>query len=341
MERYMPAEWECDSAVLMALPHKDTDWNYILDEVTRCYFDIVDAVTRERPVILLVDNIESARSIMSGITNPDNLYYCQIKTNDTWARDFGPITVIENGRPLCLDFSFNGWGLKFPACFDNLITSRLKEASVLIAPVENRLGFVLEGGSIESDGAGTVFTTSECLLSKNRNGGMNKEQIETYLKDALGAERIMWIDYGYLAGDDTDSHIDTLVRIAPNDTLLYVKCSDPSDEHFEELNKMESQLKEFRTSDGMPYNLIALPMPDAIVIDGERLPATYANFLVTPTSVSYPTYGQKQNDELAGQILKIAFPNHNIRGIGCIPLIRQHGSLHCITMQMPKKVFPL
>lgn len=341
LRRRLPAEWEYDSAILMAWPDESTDWDYILPEVTRCYRQLIGAIVAERPVVLLVKDIVKAQASLVDLVPNKNLFFKEIEYNDTWARDFGPITIEEDGSYKCLDFKFNGWGLKFAACHDNLINLRLSESSVITAPLENHLGFVLEGGSIESDGQGTLFTTSECLLSPNRNGQMARVEIEQCLKDAFGLDRVLWIEHGYLAGDDTDSHIDTLVRIAPNETLIYVKCDDPDDEHYEALGMMERQLAEFRTTQGQPYNLVSLPMPDKITCEGERLPATYANFLVTPTSVFYPTYRQQQKDILAGQILKIVFPNHNIVGIDCLPLIMQHGSLHCVTMQLPREILPI
>ena len=165
-----------------------------------------------------------------------------------------------------------------------------------------------------------------------------REEIEDYLRAILQAERILWLDYGYLAGDDTDSHVDTLARLCPDDTIAYVCCTDPEDEHYPALQRMEEQLKTFRTPDGKPYRLLPLPWPDTIIEDGERLPATYANFLVMNGAVLYPTYAQPINDAKAKKVLTQAFPDREIVGIDCRPLIRQHGSLHCITMQYPEGV---
>lgn len=200
---------------------------------------------------------------------------------------------------------------------------------------------MLEGGSIESDGKGTLLTTSECLLSPNRNGGMSKEEIEEYLKKRFGLSQVLWLNHGALAGDDTDSHIDTLARLAPNDIILYTSTDDTTDGHFQELKLMEDELKTMRTLEGMPYNLIALPLPDAIYDEGERLPATYANFLILEKSILMPSYGQAKKDWLASQIIKIAFPDHEVKMIDCRALIKQHGSLHCVTMQIPKEILTL
>jgi agmatine/peptidylarginine deiminase len=234
-----------------------------------------------------------------------------------------------------LDYCFNGWGEKFPAGLDNAINRRLYDLGEITGEYVDCLDFVLEGGSIESDGKGTVFTTSSCLLAPHRNQPLTKAQIEERLKHDLCAERILWIDYGHLTGDDTDGHIDTLVRICPDDTILYVGCDDPEDEQYEDLRRMEAQLTTFRTLDGRPYRLKKLPLPRPIYEDDDRLPATYANFLVINGAVLCPTYGQSDLDDEALHTIGEAFPGRDIIGIDCRPVICQHGSLHCCTMQYP------
>jgi agmatine/peptidylarginine deiminase len=267
------------------------------------------------------------------------IYYHVAPTNDTWARDFGPITTIEGGKFVMHDFQFNGWGLKFSSCYDNLISRSIINAGIISGEYKNNLGFTLEGGSVESDGKGLMLTTSECLMSLNRNGDMSKTEVEAYLSRELGLKKILWLDYGYLAGDDTDSHIDTLVRLAPNDTIVYVGCDDENDEHYTALNKMKQQLEEFSTIDGAPFNLVELPLPKAIYDeDGERLPATYANFLIMKNTVLMPSYNQPENDALAIERLQQAFPGYKIVAVDCNALIKQHGSLHCVTMQLPQEI---
>lgn len=336
--RLMPAEWSQDVAsVLLAYPHASTDWAYMLDEARECFNNIIRAVIETAGLTAIVvtpDAAETRRNLPSDLPD-DRLCIIEVPTDDTWARDFGPITVEENGSKILVDFQFNGWGLKFASANDNLINLRAKESGLYTFPLENRRSFILEGGSIESDGCGTLLTTTECLMSPNRNGGNTRDEIEAYLKDTLGADRILWLNHGYLEGDDTDSHIDTLARFADEHTIVYVKSYIHDDRHNEELMKMEAELRKFRTADGSPYNLIGLPLPDPIYDeDGMRLPATYANFLITPNAILLPTYGQPKNDELALQMLKIAFPDHTIAGIDCNALIKQHGSLHCVTMQL-------
>ena len=303
----MLAEWEPQSAVQLTWPHKDTDWAPILPEITAVYEEMKREI-ESRETVVVVDDIPHT---------------------DTWARDHGFITVEENGQLILLDFKFNGWGEKFAAELDNDINRQLYEQQLVKGIYESHLDFVLEGGSIESDGKGTIFTTTCCLMAPHRNQPLTQQKIEQQLKEWLGAERIVWINHGSLIGDDTDGHIDTLVRIAPNDTLLYIGADD---EH-PDLLLMEQELQQLRTIDGHPYRLLRLPMPRPIYDDGERLPATYANYLVINGAVLVPTYNQPDLDQEAISTIGKAFPDREIIGIDCRAVIRQHGSLHCCTMQ--------
>lgn len=331
----LPAEWALQSGVQLTWPHAGTDWAYMLDEVQECFVAIAREIALREKLLIVTPEPEEVKRQIAAVVNMNNVRFLECGTNDTWARDHGAITMLDADYPSLLDFKFNGWGLKYASDKDNLITRHAVEAGVLQGRYANRLGFVLEGGSIESDGMGTLLTTSECLLSPNRNGQMNRVEIEEYLRSVFHLERVLWLDHGYLAGDDTDSHIDTLVRFCSPDTIAYVQCIDAQDEHYEELHKMEEQLAAFRTLNGEPYRLLALPMVDKIEEDGERLPATYANFLIMNDAVLYPTYGQAENDVRAREVLQEAFPDYEIVGIDCRALIRQHGSLHCVTMQYP------
>jgi len=257
-----------------------------------------------------------------------------------WGLGFGPfLTVIAEGKAELLDFRFDGWGGKFEAALDNAINRRLYDAGRVVGTYVDHLDLTLEGGSIESDGRGTLLTTSHCLLHPNRNAALSREALEKRLLEALGAERILWLDHGHLEGDDTDAHIDTLARLCPDDTIVYVSCDNPQDAHYAVLRAMEEQLRTFRTTEGTPYRLVAVPLPDAIYdADGERLPATYANFLLINGAVLYPTYRQRHHDEAVRNILQHVFPTYDIVGVDCRSLIRQHGSLHCATMQYPRGV---
>lgn len=338
---YLPAEWETDSAILMAWPHADTDWNYMLDEIRTCYTDLLRHIGSHRKVIIITPDPDEVRRSL-GPGNYRNIIPVEVPTNDTWTRDYGPLTLMSpDGGATPLDFRFNGWGLKFAANLDNCVNSFLSRKQLLAAPLINCQDFVLEGGGIESDGHGSILTTAHCQLSPNRNPWMNQTEITTFLKNIFGARQVIWLHHGYLAGDDTDSHIDTLARFAPNDTIVYTGCADPHDEHFQELQLMKQELSEARTLDGRPFNLIQLPLPSPIFDDeGQRLPATYANFLATPDAVFMPTYNQSHNDLLAKQMLQIVF-NVPVIGIDCRALIRQHGSLHCATMQIPHSILAI
>ena len=310
----LPAEWEPQWGVQLTWPHARTDWAPMLDEITATYEEMAREI-RKREELLIVGE----------------------PSNDTWARDHGFITLVDDeGHARLLDFKFNGWGEKFAAELDNAINRRIYDEGKIKGEYVDCLDFVLEGGSIESDGKGTIFTTTGCLLAPHRNQPMTKAQIEERLKQELHAERILWIDHGNLVGDDTDGHIDTLVRICPDDTLLYMGAGEPDDEQNEELRQMEEQLNSFRTLDGKPYRLMKLPMPKAIIFEGERLPATYANFLVINGAVLVPTYDQTDLDAEAMRVIGETFPGREIVGIDCRSIIKQHGSLHCCTMQYPR-----
>ncbi|MCD8183041.1 MAG: agmatine deiminase family protein [Bacteroides sp.] len=332
---HLPAEWALQSGVQLTWPHAGTDWAYMLEEVQKCFIAIATEIAKRELLLIATPEPEEVKKQISAVVNMENIRFLECDTNDTWARDHGAITMLDTDGPSLLDFTFNGWGMKFASDKDNRITRRAVEAGVLRGQYVNRLGFVLEGGSIESDGMGTLLATSKCLLSPNRNGQLNKVEIEAFLRSTFRLERVLWLDYGYLAGDDTDSHIDTLARFCSPDTIAYVQCTDINDEHYEALHKMEEQLKTFRTLSGDPYRLLALPMADKVVVEGERLPATYANFLIMNDVVLYPTYCQPENDARAKEVLQEAFPNYKIIGIDCRALIKQHGSLHCVTMQYP------
>lgn len=334
----LPAEWAPQSGIQLTWPHAGTDWAHMLTEVQACFAAIAREIAQRELLLIVTPKPEEVKKQISATVNMQNVRFMECETNDTWARDHGAITMLDAEGASLLDFMFNGWGLKFASDKDNLITRQAVKVGFLNGRYVNRLGFVLEGGSIESDGLGTLLTTSECLLSPNRNGQMSRDEIEDYLCSVFHLKQVLWLDHGYLAGDDTDSHVDTLARLCSPDTIAYVQCTDTQDEHYEALHQMEEQLKTFRTLNGNPYRLLALPMVDKIEEEGERLPATYANFLIMNDAVLYPTYRQPENDQRAKEVLQEAFPEYEIVGIDCRTLIKQHGSLHCVTMQYPAGV---
>ncbi len=331
-----PAEWEEQSFVQYTFPHKNSDWAYMYAEVENCFVNIINTTAEYVPVLVVCHSVDEVKSLFNN-TSTFPIYCVQADSNDTWARDHAAITVYEDGKPVLLDFVFNGWGQKFEAGLDNQITQTLSQSVFLNTKIKN-IDFVLEGGSIESDGEGTLLTTTECLLSKFRNPDKSKRAISALLKKQFGAGKILWLDHGYLAGDDTDSHIDTLARMCNTNTIAYVKCEDETDEHYAALVDMEEQLQKFTNAKDEAYNLVALPWPDACFDeDGQRLPATYANFLIVNGAVLVPTYGVAQDEE-AIHIIQSIFADRKAIGVNCRPLIEQHGSLHCISMQYPKGV---
>ena len=331
-----PAEWHPQSAIQITWPHESTDWANMLDEVTEFYINLSKEILKHTRLMIVCNN---SGEIENHFTSAEltKILLVEAQSNDTWTRDHGAISIFIDDKPAIYDFGFNAWGLKFAANYDNQITSILfaKDTFVKEVTYHNYLNFILEGGAIESDGEGTLLTTSKCLLAPNRNQPMTQDDIEEFLKKTLGLQQVLWLHHGYLSGDDTDNHIDTLARFCDKNTIAYVQCNDTSDEHYQELKKMEEELASFRTLDGEPYNLVSLPMATPVFEDDYRLPATYANFLIMNTVVLIPTYNSER-DILAKQQLQKAFPNKEIIGIDCRTLIKQHGSLHCITMQYPE-----
>lgn len=337
-KRRMMAEWERQRAVQLTWPHEGTDWAPILPEITAVYEQMAREISQREGLIVVAPegfaqpslNSNCNATLPKGELSTLNSKLSSLNSNDTWARDHGFISVEEDtGDIVLLDFKFNGWGEKFPAELDNQLNRQLYDKGVLQGRYEDHLDFVLEGGSIESDGKGTIFTTACCLLAPHRNQPLTQEEIEQRLKEWLGAERVVWLRHGSLIGDDTDGHIDTLVRICPDDTILYTGA----DADHPDLVEMEKELQALRTIDGKPYRLLRLPLPRPIYDSGDRLPATYANYLVINGAVLVPTYRQPDLDAEALRIVGQAYPDREIVGIDCCAVIRQHGSLHCCTMQ--------
>lgn len=302
MKRYrLPAEWEPQSMIQLTWPHRGTDWAPMLDEIVSVYVEMAREIAKREPLLIVIPD---KNDLPQEVQEMGNVTIVECPTNDTWARDHGFISLVADDskepNALLLDFCFNGWGEKFIADKDNAINRHLWESLGGVGgSYIPHLDFVLEGGSIESDGKGTIYTTRCCLMAPHRNQPLTQQQIEEKLKEYLFAERVVWLDDEPLPGDDTDGHIDTLARILPDGSLL------------------------------------RLPLPDPIIEDGEQLPATYANYLILNGAVLVPTYGQPEHDEEAMRIIGSAFPDREIIGIDSRPIIRQHGSIHCCTMQFP------
>jgi agmatine/peptidylarginine deiminase len=336
---FLPPEWAPQSSVMLTWPRREGDFAHVFESVETNFFAIAVAIARfENLHVNVASGAETlrARLIAAGVP-AQRLRVFELPNDDVWARDHGPITVMRGGRPLHLDFRFNGWGGKFAAERDDALTRGLAELGAWDAPVES-INFVLEGGGIEVDGAGTLLTTERCLLAKTRNPQFDRAGIEGVLKDTLGVKRILWLRHGDLLGDDTDGHIDTIARFCDERTIAYQACEDRSDAHFEDLAAMAAELAAFTRADGSPYRLVPLPLPHAIhdLVDGRRLPAGYANFLILNGAVLVPIYGDSYNDAIALERLRPCFPGREVIGIDCSALIQQYGSLHCVTMQIPQ-----
>ncbi|GAA6133544.1 agmatine deiminase family protein [Oceaniserpentilla sp. 4NH20-0058] len=342
MNRYLPAEWHPQYAIQLTWPHAETDWHWILADIQVFYINLINTILEHEHVILSVQDLSLVETINRSLKQKKfKCHYYASQNNDTWTRDHGPIAVIENNKLVIKDFIFNGWGQKFDASLDNQITQNLFNQNAYPSDQLDKVNFILEGGSIESDGKGCLLTTRQCLLNTNRNSSLNQAQIEQLLSSQLGIKKVLWLNHGDLLGDDTDAHIDTLARFAPNNQIIFQGCNDKNDAHFDELQKMKAQLSELTNCPNEPFKLIELPWPDAQydTESNDRLPATYANFLFINNAVLLPTYGTPQ-DPIAVQTMQQALPEYKIIPIDCSMVIRQFGSLHCLTMQIPAAVNP-
>ena len=333
----LPAEWEPQAAILVAWPHAGTDWAERLDQVESTYVALAAAVTRFQPLIVVVADTRlrehaTARLRDAGV-DLSRVRFVALPYDDTWLRDSGPITLVDaDNKVLLNDFRFTGWGGKFGAEQDDALIAGLVSEGVFGNAGHKRIDWALEGGGIESDGEGTVLTTWRCLVQ--RHPEQSREAMSEVLATNLYAERILWLDYGYLEGDDTDAHIDTLARFAPGERIVFQACDDPADPHYDELGRMGKELAGLRTKDGKPYQLYPLPWAEPILDDGRRLAASYANYLIVNGAVLVPAYGDKADEE-AAHVIGAAHPGRIVVQVPCRPLIWQNGSLHCITMQLP------
>lgn len=333
-----PAEWEHQSAVLIAWPHSSGDFNQHIDAIESTYLFTARTIAQYQNLIIVCRDDSHQRRIKSLLLGDNNITFIQATVNDNWVRDTVCLSVENNGEPQLLNFRFNGWGNKYPHHDDDALNHKLLAHSPFLGIKHQDIDFILEGGSIESDGAGTLLTTRQCLLNPNRNTELTKAEIEQQLAQHLGAAQVLWIDQDSLAGDDTDAHIDTLARFCNPTTIAYTSCVDIDDQHYSGLKRMEAQLQSLRTPSGEPYNLIALPLPKAIFNDkGQRLPANYANFLIINNAVMVPAYDDPMDVVSAG-CLRDCFPDRTIIPTPCRPLVQQYGSLHCMTMQFPSEV---
>lgn len=332
-----PAEWEPQSAILIAWPHAGTDWADRLGEVEETYIALVQAITRFQPVVICVadDDIETYAEmrLRSNRVDMARVRFVTVAYDDTWLRDSGPITLRDGAGFRLLDFRFTAWGGKFEAGRDDLLVETLAAQGLFRNATRQRIDFALEGGGIETDGAGTLLTTWRCL--HERHPDATREQLSAQLAVWLHQDRVLWLEHGALEGDDTDAHIDTLARFAPGDAIVFQACDDATDSHHADLKAMADEIAALRTRDGRPYTLFPLPWAKPVIDEGRRLAASYANFLIVNGAVLMPAYGDPA-DAAAAAVLAQAFPGREIVPVPCRPLIWQNGSLHCITMQLPE-----
>ena len=322
-------EFEEQSFTQIIFPHKNTDWAECLEEAERTFINIIHSIARFQKCFIICADITYVKS---KLTNHHNLYFVEYETDDTWARDCSALCVEEDSQTKLLDFTFNAWGNKFESEKDNAMSNAMK--NIYLKDLESQK-FVLEGGAVESNGKDIILTTSKCMLNKNRNPQLDSLSITKKLNTFFGATKILYLNHGYLKGDDTDSHIDTLARFIDEETIMYIKCEDSTDEHFEELLLMEKELQEIAKEHKL--TLISLPMTEAIYFENERLPATYANFLFVNDAILVPTYNIKE-DAKALEVFTKTFSQRTIVPIDCSTLIKQGGSLHCVTMNFAASV---
>lgn len=334
-------EWAPQDAVMLAWPHASTDWAPWLAEIDACYVGLVKAIARAATPLILCQDAAHREHIQSLLGTVEGFQprWVEGPYNDTWCRDYGPLTVgVVEGEHFqakqLLDFQFSGWGDKYEAGDDNAVNQRLNDNRRWKLSLET-VDIELEGGSVESDGEGTLMTTETCLLGGNRNETVSREALEDLIKAKFGVSRILWIRNGYLCGDDTDSHVDNLARFASADTIVYAACDRRDDEHFGPLEAMREELEGLRTLSGQPYRLLPLMIPEQQFDEnGKRLPASYVNFLIVNQHIIVPQFDSPYDVKALDQ-LKIAFPGYTLLPIPGKALIKQYGGPHCATMQLP------
>jgi agmatine deiminase len=332
-------EFAPQSGVILTWPHPGTDWHSRLAEIEKLYVDIAGTITRYEHLLIICCDSRHRQHVSSLLEDANvalqAVRFAITSTDDTWVRDYGPITVSRDGRLALHDFTFDGWGGKYTATLDNRVNRSLFHDGLFDCNELLQQQLVLEGGSIDTDGCGTLLTTSRCLLESGRNPGYDRARLEASLRELLGIERVLWLEHGGLAGDDTDAHVDMLARFCSPGVIAYSSCSNPHDEHFAPLAAMEKELQGFRTREGLPYELVSLPLPKPVLDkSGRRLPASYANFLIINGAVLVPVYADPA-DAAALAALASCFPGRRVEPLNCLPLIQQNGSLHCATMQLP------
>lgn len=333
-----PAEWELQEALWLSWPHKEESWPGKLETIYAPYSQFIKIVADDQLVRINVADEEmknfATKHIEAAGANMENISFHMNPTNDAWCRDHGPAFVIndQTGEKAVVDWGYNAWGGKYPPFdLDDVVPTRIaKEFNLkLFTPP-----IVMEGGSVEFNGKGTVLTTTACLLNKNRNPHLTKEQIEQYLLDYYGQDQVLWLGDGII-GDDTDGHIDDITRFVADDTVLTVIEEDPNDENHPILQENLESLKTMRLLDGRPLKIVELPMPKPVIYEDQQLPASYANFYIANKTVIVPVFND-ENDERALAIIQSCFPDRKVIGIDSVDIIWGLGSFHCLSQQEPK-----
>lgn len=336
----MPAEWEPHEATWLSWPHKEESWPGAFDNVPGIFVEMAKYLSESELVRINVADEQFAARVrellVRGGVNLDAVRFHLNPTNDAWVRDHGPIYVVrerdEKRERAIIDWGYNAWGNKYPPYdLDDVVPQRIAAESgePIFQP-----GIVMEGGSLDVNGCGTLLTTEACLLNPNRNPHLDKSQIEEYLRVYLGVNHILWLGDG-IVGDDTDGHIDDLTRFVSPRMVVTMIEEDSQDENFEPLRDNLERLKSMKDQDGQPFRIITLSMPAPVHFDGQRLPASYANFYIANRTVLVPTY-RCANDSRAIGILQGLFPNRRVVGIDCTEMVWGLGAIHCATQQQPK-----
>lgn len=335
----MPAEWEEQEAIWLSWPHNEITWpGKLLKEVENSYVEFVKALHAGQFIKLLVKDKsmkDKAKKMLSNAgVNISKVIFYRIPTVDAWIRDYGPTFLLSKDKKskMMVKWEFNAWGGKYQDLMED--TKIPFEMNKHLKLEMLKAGFILEGGSIEVNGAGTLLTTEQCLLNKNRNPGLRKEEIEKMLKENLDVSNILWLKEG-IVGDDTDGHIDDLARFVNKDTVVCAYEDDKADDNYEILKENYEALCRMKTEDGKPLKIMKLPMPGYVGDEEGRLPASYANFYIGNESVAVPVFGSA-NDKKALSVLEKSFPKHRVVGINCRAFVYGLGTLHCASQQEPK-----
>ncbi|MES2416956.1 MAG: agmatine deiminase family protein [Bacteroidota bacterium] len=330
-----PAEWTKHEATWLSWPHKEESWPGKIETIYKPYCEFIKAVAKGEKVRINVKDEAMKADAIAHLQNADadltQIEFYFNETNDAWCRDHGPAFVVKENEKAIVDWGYNAWGNKYPPFdLDDVIPTKIARhfnLPLFIADI------VMEGGSVEFNGAGTILTSTACLLNENRNPHLSAAQIETYLKEFYGAEQVLWVGEG-IVGDDTDGHIDDITRFVNEDTVLTVVERNPLDENYLLLQENLQLLKQMRLPDGRPLQIIELPMPSPVIHEDTRLPASYANFYIANAAVIVPIFGDV-NDKIALEIIQKAFPDREVIGIDSTAIIWGLGSFHCLSQQEP------